>query len=161
MDPEKFRRALGDELRRLRTAKSWTRPDLVDEASNPISVRALQSYEAGERELTAFNLMKLCRALHCDLATLFARVSAQLGVAAPGHLRLDLRAVLQDDTSDLLPLRRWARVQLDALADDDPAVVDLSPDAIRPMSTLCGLKRGQFERRIKAMTSRQRAKGGA
>lgn len=161
MDPAEFRRTLGAELRRLRLARGLTRPQLVDEASNPISVRALQSYEAGQRELTAFNLLELCRALRCDLTTLIARVTARLGAADPGHLRLDLRVVLRDDTSDLLPLRRWVHVQLAARADDDVAIVDLSPDAVRTMAALCGLKPTQFERRIKAMTSQQRGESGA
>lgn len=139
MDEKEFRRELGAELRGYREALGWTRGQLIDRMSRPISIRALESYEGGQREVTAYRLVQLSCALGVDPVMPIYAVTERLGLADPNDIRVDLRAVLRDTSADLLPLRGWAMVQLRGLPADATAVVHLAPTAVSPLAALCDL----------------------
>lgn len=148
MDENEFRRELGAELRGYRQARGWTRGQAVDEMSRPISVRALESYEGGERVVSAYRLVQLCRTLGVDPVMPIYAVMERLGLAEPNDLRVDLRAVLRDTSAELLPLRGWAMVQLRGLPPDAVAVVYLAPTAVQPLAALCDLPVETLTRRL-------------
>lgn len=56
-------RALGEELRRRREARGWSRARLVACLPSGIKGRTLLSYEDGTRQLTVVRLLELCRCL--------------------------------------------------------------------------------------------------
>lgn len=56
-------RAVGEELRRTREAKGWSRQQLVSRLPSGIRERTVLSYEHGTRQLNVVRLVELCDAL--------------------------------------------------------------------------------------------------
>jgi transcriptional regulator with XRE-family HTH domain len=137
-------RAVGEEIRRARQIAKLTRSDLVKRMGSGIKVQTLGGYERGIRQCAIARLVEICRAL---------------GVAAPEVLRLalqrveidlhtiglqvDLRAVVRDRRSELVPLRRWARNRL-ADDPDGSGVVHLGPAVVQEMGAMLGYSRADL-----------------
>lgn len=129
-------RAIGEELRRAREAKGWSRAQLVALLPSGIGERTLLSYEHGTRHLTVLRFIEICRAV---------------GIAAPGllnqalqrarihlqnlALQVDLRFLLNDRSDKFRPMHQWARNKLN---ENPVGVVELSPSSVRELATFVG-----------------------
>ena len=129
-------RAVGEELRRAREAKGWSRAQLVGMLPSGIGDRTLLSYEHGTRHLTVLRLVELSRAL---------------GVASPGllnqamqrsrlhlqnlALQVDVRQMLDDGSDTFRPMRQWA---LNKLIDHPDGIVEVAPASVRELATFVG-----------------------
>jgi transcriptional regulator with XRE-family HTH domain len=135
-----YQRVLGDEIRRLRKQRGWTRKDLNDRLQSEISLQTLATYELGTRQCSVVRLVEICIALDELPHELMARVHERVFVGAPsGRVRVDLRKVVQDSQPELMSLRRWA---VGRLHDPDGArnpEVQLDIGALERMAELCGL----------------------
>jgi transcriptional regulator with XRE-family HTH domain len=153
IDVVSYQRVLGDEIRRLRKQRGWTRKELNDRLQSDISLQTLATYELGTRQISVIRLVELCLALGEQPHELLARVHERVFAGEEsGRLRVDLRAVVRDTQPELLPLRRWA---LGRLNDPDSASeVNLDISALERMAELCGIE-------LVDLIARLRGLGGA
>jgi hypothetical protein len=66
-------RAIGVELRLARESLGWSRERMASALPSGLVSRTIQSYEYGQRNLTALRLIELCRALDVDPGALLSR----------------------------------------------------------------------------------------
>nr|CEL15213.1 hypothetical protein [Kibdelosporangium sp. MJ126-NF4] len=108
-----------------------------------ISLQTLATYELGTRQCSMVRFVEICLALDELPHELIARVHERVFTDSPrGRVRIDLRQVVRDDHSELLPLRRWARDRLDhypAGHTAGAAEVHLDFAALERMAELCGM----------------------
>lgn len=121
-------RAIGEELRRTRETRGWSRLQLVERLPSGIGDRTLLSYEHGTRHLTALRLIELCRALGVDAPTLLAHALQRARIHIENlPLKIDLHTLLEDGSGTFRPITQWARNALiehpDGIAEVEPAVV--------------------------------------
>jgi transcriptional regulator with XRE-family HTH domain len=146
-----FRRVLGDELRRARKSRGWTRKELRARLPHDLSVQTLATYELGTRSCSAERLYELCETMGVFTHDVLARVRERLtGQDDQGRLVLDLDRVLRDKQRELLPLRRWAK---ERLSEAGQAAVKLEPFALDQLAELCGLQRGDLIERLGFLVS--------
>jgi transcriptional regulator with XRE-family HTH domain len=154
LDAATYQRVLGDELRRLRKQRGWTRRDLNRRLQSDISLQTLATYELGTRQCSVVRLVEICLALDEVPHELLSRVHQRVfSDARVGRIRIDLRKVVRDDQPELLPLRRWAKGRL---AEDtnggQVAEVSLDIAALERMAELCGLETVDLISRLRAIT---------
>src|SRR6266496_944195 len=129
-------KAVGEELRRAREAKGWSRAQFVALLPSGIGERTLLAYEHGLRVLTVLRLLELCDVLGLvatDVLTL-ALQRAQLYLANV-NLHVDLRALLNDESVKFKPLRPWARNRLNRCPD---GLAELAPTAVSELADFIG-----------------------
>src|SRR5882672_6371061 len=63
LDVATYQRVLGDEIRRLRKQRSWTRKDLNERLQSEISLQTLATYELGTRQVSVIRFVEICLAL--------------------------------------------------------------------------------------------------
>lgn len=147
-----YQRALGDEIRRSRKQRGWTRQDLRRRLQTEISLQTLASYELGTRQCSVMRLVEICLALdehpHDLMSRVHNRIFAGAGV---GRIRVDLRSAVAERAADLLPLRRWAAERLGEHVGPTPAEVYLDISAIERMAELCGIEVRDLIGRLKAL----------
>jgi transcriptional regulator with XRE-family HTH domain len=129
-------RAVGEELRRVREAKGWSRRYLVTRLPSGIGARTLLSYEHGARHLTVLRFVEVCRAM---------RVSAPdvLGLGlqrARLHLEnlplwVDLGALASDGTIEFRFVVMWAH---NKLVQHPAGVVQVAPAGVDELATVVG-----------------------
>ena len=142
LDTANYQRVLGDELRRLRKQRGWTRRDLNRRLQSDISLQTLATYELGTRQCSVVRLVEICIALDEVPHDLMARVHQRVFSDSPvGRIRLDLSKIVRDAQPELLPLRRWAQGRLaEHNGSPSPADVSLDISALERMAELCGLE---------------------
>jgi transcriptional regulator with XRE-family HTH domain len=141
LDVATYQRVLGDEIRRLRKQRGWTRKDLNDRLQSDISLQTLATYELGTRQVSVVRLVEICRALEELPHELLARVHERVFTDTPvGRIRVDLRKVVRDRQAELLPLRRWATGRLAEEPGPHGAEVHLDIAALERMAELCHLE---------------------
>ncbi|MBN9748615.1 XRE family transcriptional regulator [Amycolatopsis sp. A1MSW2902] len=154
IDSEHYQRVLGDELRKLRRGRGWTRKELNTHLHSEISLQTLATYELGTRQCSVMRLVELCMAMdelpHDLLAKVHRRVFTE--PIPEGVVRLDVAALLDDPRDDgpLAPLYRWARERVGL--DAGPAEVKpltLGPETVDSLAQLCGLSAPELRRRLK------------
>lgn len=139
MDIASYQRALGDELRRIRRQRGWTRKDLQERMPSEISLQTLATYELGTRQCTVIRLVELCIALDYKPQDLLARVQDRVfGQERSGKLKVDLARLVKDERPELQPFRRWARDRLDE--PGTPHELHLDLPALERLAELCGLE---------------------
>jgi transcriptional regulator with XRE-family HTH domain len=147
-----YQRVLGDELRRVRKQRGWTRKELQHRLENDISLQTLATYELGTRQCSVVRLAELCLAMdvlpHDVLARVHDRVFSD---DRPGHLRVNLAKVVADTQLELLPLRRWAADRLQQTPPGQPAEIHLDLAALERMAELCGLDTVELISRLRAI----------
>lgn len=90
-------RALGEELRRTREGRGWSRGQLVARLPSGIGERTLLSYEHGTRHLTVLRLIELCRAQEVAAPTLLNQALQRAQINLQDLvLHVDLRHLLND-----------------------------------------------------------------
>ncbi len=139
IDAEDYQRVLGDELRKLRRSRGWTRKELNQHLQSEISLQTLATYELGTRQCSVVRLVELCVAMDELPQDLIAKVHRRVFVDEPGRVRVDLRSVVSGAPPELLPLRRWAEDRLRRLDEHGPAEISLDLPALERMAELCGL----------------------
>ena len=153
LDTANYQRVLGDELRRLRKQRGWTRRDLNRRLQSDISLQTLATYELGTRQCSVVRLVEICLALDEVPHELMARVHQRVFSDSPvGRIRIDLRKVVRDAQPELLPLRRWAKGRLTEL-NGTPGSVEVSLDisALERMAELCGLETVELIARLRTV----------
>ncbi|WP_275292962.1 helix-turn-helix transcriptional regulator [Amycolatopsis sp. La24] len=112
IDAEHYQRVLGDELRKLRRGRGWTRKELNAHLQSEISLQTLATYELGTRQCSVVRLVELCVAMDELPQDLLAKVHSRVFTEEPGRVRVDLRRVVAEAGPELAPLRRWAEGRL-------------------------------------------------
>lgn len=112
IDAEHYQRVLGDELRKLRRGRGWTRKELNAHLQSEISLQTLATYELGTRQCSVVRLVELCMAMDELPQDLLAKVHSRVFTEEPGRVRVDLRRVVEEAGPELTPLRRWAEGRL-------------------------------------------------
>lgn len=153
LDTATYQRILGDELRRLRKQRGWTRRDLNRRLQSDISLQTLATYELGTRQCSVVRLVEICLALGEVPHELMARVHQRVfSDSQVGRIHIDLRKVVQAPQPELLPLRRWAEGQLAESHGTYPAVVSLDISALERMAELCGLETVELIARLRVIS---------
>lgn len=134
IDGETYQRVLGDELRKLRKRRGWTRKELGEHMQSDISLQTLATYELGTRQCSVVRLVELCLAMQELPQDLLARVHTRMFTDEPGRIKLDLSRVVADPQPELLPLRRWAA---DRLRSESSPEIHLDLPAIEQLAQLC------------------------
>jgi len=155
LDTATYQRVLGDELRRLRKQRGWTRRDLNRRLQSDISLQTLATYELGTRQCSVVRLVELCLALGEVPHELMARVHQRVFSDSPvGRIRIDLRKVVRDIRPELGPLRRWAKGKLaESNGSQHPPEVSLDIAALERMAELCGLETVELIGRLQKIAS--------
>ena len=154
IDPMTYQRVLGDELRKLRKQRGWTRKVLQGKLQTEVSLQTLATYELGTRQCSVVRLAEICLALDAMPHDLLARVHGRIFTDTPGeHIRLELSRVVEDGQPELLPLRRWARDRLRA-AGARSAEVQLDLPALEQLAELCGVDTVDLMTRLRAVMTR-------
>jgi transcriptional regulator with XRE-family HTH domain len=152
LDTATYQRVLGDELRRLRKQRGWTRRDLNRRLQSDISLQTLATYELGTRQCSVIRLVEICLALGEVPHDLMARVHQRVFSDSPvGRIRVDLRQVVRDTQPELLPLRRWAKGKLTEVNGQHPAEVSLDISALERMAELCNLETVELIARLRTI----------
>ena len=129
-------RAVGEELRRTREARGWSRQQFAGLLPSGIAERSLLAYEHGLRQLTLLRLAELSWALDADAPTVFARGLQRARILlASLPLAVDLRALLQDERVKFRPLAQWAR---NSLNDHPDGIVEVEPAVVRHLASFIG-----------------------
>lgn len=140
IDATVYQRVLGDELRKVRKQRGWTRKELNDRLQTEISLQTLATYELGTRQCTVVRFVELCMALNEQPHVLMSRVHDRVFAGtAVGRVHVDLRRVVRDPRPELSPLRRWAAGRLAAHVGPEPPVVPLDLAALETLAELCGV----------------------
>jgi transcriptional regulator with XRE-family HTH domain len=141
LDVATYQRVLGDEIRRLRKRRGWTRKELNERLQSDISLQTLATYELGTRQCSVVRFVEICLALDEPPHELLARVHERVFTEAPvGRIRIDLRKVVRDRAPELLPLRRWATGRLAEEPGPHGVEVHLDISALERMAELCGME---------------------
>lgn len=129
-------RAVGEELRRTREAHGWSRGQLTTMLPSGIGERTILSYEHGTRHLTVLRLIEMCRALGVAADTLLANALQRARIHLENlDLRIDLQAMLGDDSDKFRPMIQWARNKLNETSN---GIAELAPAALRELATFAG-----------------------
>lgn len=96
-------KAIGDELRRAREGRDWSRAQFVARLPSGIGERTLLSYEHGVRELAVLRLLELCVSLDTDPIDVLGLALQRAKVLLDNvDLRVDLRALLDNELAPYL-----------------------------------------------------------
>ncbi|WP_019816033.1 helix-turn-helix transcriptional regulator [Saccharomonospora saliphila] len=150
IETETYQRVLGEELRKLRTQRGWTRKELNERLQSGISLQTLATYELGTRQCSVVRLAELCLALEERPQDLLARVHSRLFAEDRGRLRVNLVAVVADEQPELLPLRRWARGRL---ADGGSPDLQFDRATLEQLASLCGLGTEDLATRLRRLSA--------
>lgn len=135
-------RAVGEELRRSREAKGWTRDQLVKRLPSGIGSRTLLSYEHGTRHLTLLRFVEVCQALETAaphvLGLALQRARIYLNRIA---LWVDLRLLVADNTTQFRSMILWAH---NKLIEHPDGIVEVTPSAVREMATMMSATAGDL-----------------
>jgi transcriptional regulator with XRE-family HTH domain len=108
-----FARILGQEIRRAREERGWTRVQLVEQLPSGIGDRTLLSYEHGIRQLTVVRFVEISRTLGVAASDLLARALEKAWAFNAFSIRVNLRALLKDKKDEFEAVRHWARKRLE------------------------------------------------
>ena len=129
-------RAIGEELRRARQAKGWSRGYLVTRLPSGIGARTLLSYEHGTRHLTLLRFIEICRALGVAAPHLLNRALQVARIHLENLvLQVDVRQVVAQRNDRFLPLVMWAH---NKLARQSGSIVELAPSAVIELADMIG-----------------------
>ncbi|MBN6033955.1 helix-turn-helix domain-containing protein [Amycolatopsis sp. 195334CR] len=151
IDGDIYQRVLGEELRKLRRRRGWTRKELNQHLQSDISLQTLATYELGTRQCSVVRLVELCLAMDELPQDLLARVHRRVFTDEPGRVRLDLRQVVADSQPELLPLRRWAEGRLNH--GNSAREIQLDEAAIKQLAALCGLGPADLVGRLRTLSA--------
>lgn len=153
IDADEYQRVLGEELRKLRRRKGWTRKQLGERLDIDISLQTLATYELGTRQCSVVRLVELCVAMEEAPHELLARVHGRIMASEPGRVKLNLTRVIAGGEAELEPLRRWAQDRLGQAGDPSAREVQLDRAAIEWLARLCGLPSSDLLARLRRFSA--------
>lgn len=157
IDAAAVQRVLGDELRRVRKQRGWTRRELRHHLGSTVSLQTLATYELGTRQCSVVRLVELCVAMDVLPQDLLARVHDRVfSNERPGQIRVDLARVVNDQQPELLPLRRWAQDRLGQLEQGASPEIHLDLPALERMAELCGIDTVELISRLRRLSGPSR-----
>jgi transcriptional regulator with XRE-family HTH domain len=129
-------KAIGDELRRARESRDWSRAQFVTRLPSGIGERTILSYEHGARELAVLRLLELCAVLEANPSGVlnFALQRAKI-LLENMDLQIDLRALLDNHNPTFRPMHQWARNKMNRHPD---GITTLAPTAARELADFIG-----------------------
>lgn len=138
-------RAVGEEMRRVREARGWSRAQFVKRLPSGIGDRTLLAYEHGLRQLTLARLMELTEGLEVDPAEVVTR-GLQRARLHLEHLTLhiDLHTLLTDLGSGRHAFRsmvQWAR---NALNEHPDGVMEVDAKVVQNLALFAGCSRREL-----------------
>jgi transcriptional regulator with XRE-family HTH domain len=129
-------RALGEELRRTREARGWSRGQLVERLPSGIGERTLLAYEHGARHLAVLRLIEIGHTLDVDAPTLLTRGLQRARIHVESlPLQVDLHALLRDGNGTFRPMAQWAR---NALNEHPDGIAKVEPQVVRNLALFIG-----------------------
>lgn len=128
-------RVLGQELRRAREGRGWTRADLARRLPSGIGERTLLSYEHGIRALTVSRYIEICTTIGVSAAETLDLAMEKARNPRAFSFKVDLRAILHDERTEFEPVRLWAR---NRLKESSNTKVLLAPMTVREMAAALG-----------------------
>jgi transcriptional regulator with XRE-family HTH domain len=129
-------KALGDELRRVREARGWSRGQMIARLPSGIGERTLLAYEHGLRQLTVIRLVELTETLGFPGPTLLAQALQRAEIELENlALHVDLRMVIAHRNNKFRPMIPWARNKLNKHPD---GIVELTPSAVEELANFIG-----------------------
>lgn len=136
-----FAKVLGQEIRRAREARGWTRAELVEQLPSGIGDRTLLSYEHGTRQLTVTRFIEISKALGVTAVELLDQALRKARDLRTFSLHVNLRAVLNDHQARFEPIRTWARNRLQASPN---AAVLLAPGTVLELAAATNLSHSEL-----------------
>jgi transcriptional regulator with XRE-family HTH domain len=134
-----YARILGQEIRRAREARGWTRVDLADRLPSGIGDRTLLSYEHGVRHLTVVRFVEISRALGIAAHEILQRASEKARDLTAYSLRVNLHALARDERDGYEKVRSWAKTRVEKV----PAgILLLNPFTVREIAYFLGFTHG-------------------
>jgi transcriptional regulator with XRE-family HTH domain len=135
-------RALGDELRRERERRGWSRAQFVRRLPSRIGDRTLLAYEHGLRQITVLRLIELSQGLDVPASAIVDQGLQRARIALDNLvLRVDLRQLLQDTNNTYRPLFPWARNRLN---DSTDGVIEVTPTGVQELAASIGRRRQEL-----------------
>jgi transcriptional regulator with XRE-family HTH domain len=131
-------RAIGEELRRTREMRGWSRVELAAHLPSGIGDRTILSYEHGTRHMTQLRFIEICWALGADPAVLLARALQRARIRVEtAVLHLDLHELHRDSTSNerFRSMAQWAR---NALNEHPTGIMTIDPPVVRNLALFVG-----------------------
>jgi transcriptional regulator with XRE-family HTH domain len=129
-------RALGEELRRTREARGWSRAQFVQRLPSRIGDRTLLAYEHGLRQLTVLRLLELSEGLGVSASVIVAQALQRARLCLDNLvLRVDLRELLRDTNNTYRPMFPWARNRLSSSTN---GVIEVTPSGVRELTAVLG-----------------------
>jgi transcriptional regulator with XRE-family HTH domain len=129
-------KALGEELRRARETRGWSRAQFVARLPSGIGERTLLAYEHGLRQLTVIRLVELCEALDVTAPGTLTLALQKAGLYLQNLvLQVDLRQLLADRGNKFRSMFPWARNRLTA---EPEGIIELTPSAVRELAAFIG-----------------------
>jgi transcriptional regulator with XRE-family HTH domain len=129
-------RALGKALREAREALHWSRGQLVARLPSRIGDRTLLTYEHGTRPLTVLRLLEIARVVGIPGPTLLTLALQKAELELTNLvLRVDLHALLKNESVECRPMIQWARNKLNKNPD---GFVELSPSIVEELANFAG-----------------------
>jgi transcriptional regulator with XRE-family HTH domain len=139
-------RAIGEELRRARDARGWTRAQVVALLPSGIGERTLLSYEHGTRQLSVLRLLELCDALGVTASSVLNLALQRARLLLENlALQVDLHALLNDQRPQEPPLAQWASNKLCRHPD---GIVELVPAAVLELADVMGCDQSELAARL-------------
>ena len=126
-----FARILGQEIRRAREERGWSRVQLVRQLPSGIGDRTLLSYEQGIRHLSVIRFVEISKVLGVAASELLGQALEKARELHAFSLRVNLRAILRDQRDGFESVRRWAKNRTEI----DPSMeVLLAPMTVRELA---------------------------
>lgn len=160
IDSALYQQVLGNELRKLRKRRGWTRKQLNTRLQSDISLQTLATYELGTRQCSVVRLAEICVALGEQPNLVLARVDERLLAGTAGEIQVNLRKAAGSTRPELLPLRRWAADRLQAEDALGAREVSLKPPAVERMAELCGVDTAELVASLKELSGAGSANDG-
>lgn len=151
IDAGSYQRTLGDELRRARKRRGWTRKDLQERLQTEISLQTLATYELGTRQCSVVRFVELCLAMDERPDELLSRAHSRMFTSGEhGKVRVDLHSLARDQQPELQPFRRWAT---DRMRETPSARTELYLElpALERLAELCGLDTVELIERLRKL----------
>jgi transcriptional regulator with XRE-family HTH domain len=136
-----FAKVLGQEIRRAREAKGWTRAELVEQLPSGIGDRTLLSYEHGTRQITVSRFIEISKALGVAAVELLDEALRKARDLRTFSLHVNLRAILDDHQARFEPIRTWARNRLQASPN---AAVLLAPGTVLELAAAADISHSEL-----------------
>lgn len=131
-------RAIGEELRRTREVRGWSRMQLAAQLPSGIGDRTVLSYEHGTRHMTVLRFIEISWTLGSDPSVLLARGLQRARILVDTTtLHLDLHELHHDSTrsANFRPMAQWAR---NALNEHPGGIMTIDPPVVRNLALFVG-----------------------